>query len=159
MQPKLNTPCVLLFFIPFALSCSSKTKLTEKDVAAIRNLDKSYVELSVNHKWDSLLLLFSNDIILFPANDTAVIGHSANLKRFTGFGNIPIEYSHQITSIDGSKDLAYLHGSYSIRIIFPNNTIPYVDNGKYLWVLKKESDNWKIHRVIWNSNVPVKSAS
>lgn len=141
-------------------SCTTKsTGINQKDIEAIHNLDKSYVELCEKKDWEKLSLLLTSDVIIFPPNDSAVVGQSANLMRFKNFGNVSIEYSHRSTDVNGDGDIAYLQGNYQIKISFPNNAQPLSDRGKYLWVLQKQSDNgWKIHRIMWNSSESLSKA-
>jgi len=152
-------PDLIQYMFPYLIaivvaSCTTKsTGLNKKDIEAIHNLDKSYVEFSIKNDWEHLSLLLTSDVVLFPPNDSAVIGQSANLSRLKKFGNVPIEYSHSSTDVNGDGDIAYLQGNYQIKIDFPNNAQPFSERGKYLWVLKKQSGkNWKIHKIMWNSS-------
>lgn len=152
-------PDLIQYMFPYLIaivvaSCTTKsTGLNKKDIEAIHNLDKSYVEFSIKNDWEHLSLLLTSDVVLFPPNDTAVIGQSVNLSRLKKFGNVPIEYSHSSTDVNGDGDIAYLQGNYQIKIDFPNNVQPFSERGKYLWVLKKQSGkNWKIHKIMWNSS-------
>jgi ketosteroid isomerase-like protein len=137
-----------------AASCTPKKNgLNEKDIEAIQNLDSSYVALSEKNDWEQLALLFTPDVVLFPPNDSAIAGQSTNLNRLKKFGTLHIEYSHTPTDINGYGEIAYLQGNYQIKIDFPDNTQPFSEKGKYLWVLKKQSGkSWKIHRIIWNTS-------
>lgn len=159
----LNGLIMKLYLIPYksfflmailATSCTTKSSLlNKKDIEAIQNLEKSYVEFSNKNDWEHLSLLLTSDVVIFRPNDSAVAGQSTNLIRFKGMGNVPIQYSHITKEIDGNGNLAYLQGIYDIRMQLPDNAQPYSDYGKYVWVLKKQPDkSWKIHRIIWNSS-------
>jgi ketosteroid isomerase-like protein len=147
----------LFMLIIVIASCNNKpNELTSNDIEAIKSLDKSYVELIIKHNWDSLAKLLTPDVVLFPPNESEVMGQSSNLMRFKNFGNIPIEYSHITKEIGGTNKIAYVQGAYHIKLEIPNNEKPYEDSGKYLWVVKKQLDQkWKIHRVTWNSSHPL----
>ena len=77
-------------------------------IEAIQNLDKSYVEFSNKNDWEHLSLLFTSEAVIFPPNDSAVAGQSANLIGFKNLGDVPIEFSHSSTDVNEDGDIAYL---------------------------------------------------
>jgi len=53
----------------------------------------------------------------------------------------------------GSGDIFTEIGSYTLKIQ-PAEQKPIEDKGKYVVIWKQTADGWKLHRDIWNSNMP-----
>lgn len=94
-----------------------------------------------------------------PPNESSVVGRAANLTRFRSFNVMSVEYAHAPVHVAGERSVGYLQGTYTLRMTFPNVAQPFVDRGKYLWVLRKQSNgDWLIERIIWNTDVPRENA-
>jgi ketosteroid isomerase-like protein len=59
-------------------------------------------------------------------------------------------------TIDGSGDVAYVQGTYSMMITLPGAAGPTHDEGKWVVTARKQADgSWKSTTGIWNSDLPV----
>lgn len=129
--------------------------LTEQDRAAIRRLDLAYVNGVLTQDWEGITALLTPDAVVMPPNERPVAGRASNLARFRAFNLTSVEYEHVLIDIAGDAHVAYLHGQYSLRMRFPGVAEPYVDSGKYLWVVNTQGGaGWLVHRIMWNSDLP-----
>ncbi len=134
---------------------ASACRLSDADVSAIREVDKGYVTGVISRDWEAITALLTPDAVMMPPNEPAVAGRAANLTRFRTFSFDSVEYAHTPVDIQGDGFLAYLRGSYSLRMTFGGKSEPFVDKGKYLWVLAKQgSGQWLIDRIMWNTDGP-----
>ena len=57
-------------------------------------------------------------------------------------------------------DTTIVRGTYSSSFTVPGTDAPMEDRGKTLNVWKRQADgSWKLHRDIWNSNMPIPGSS
>jgi ketosteroid isomerase-like protein len=98
---------------------------------------------------------YTADAVFMPPN-------MAEIKGADNIGNWMASYpainntKFTIVDLDGSGDLAYVHGTYEMDVTPPGMTVAMHDKGKYVEIWKKQSDgSWKIVRDIFNSDMPV----
>jgi uncharacterized protein (TIGR02246 family) len=98
-----------------------------------------------------LAALYTPDGEIMPPNTEAVTGHPALENLFKGFwdaGDTVIKL--ETVEAEGSGDIAYEVGNYTL-----SGTAGKInDQGKYIVVWRKVDGHWKLHRDIFNSNVP-----
>lgn len=141
--------CLLL-----VLACQPQgptTKLSEQDIAAVMEATEQYGGAIVAGDFDKIRSLMDSDVVLMPPGELKAQGVDAAMQSMEGIpgmeGNINPE------QLEGSGNLAYVHGSYNITVIV-NDTTRIPDNGKYVEVWKKQDDgSWKVVVDIWNSNL------
>jgi uncharacterized protein (TIGR02246 family) len=98
-----------------------------------------------------LAALYTSDGQIMPPNTEAVVGHPALEKLFRSFwdaGDTAIKL--ETVEAEGSGDVAYEVGKYTLS--GPAGKVN--DHGKYIVVWRKVDGHWKLHRDIFNSNVP-----
>jgi ketosteroid isomerase-like protein len=129
------------------------------DVSAIRAVDAAYVKAVMARDWDKFAALLTTNVVVMPPNEPTVVGREANLARVRSFNVASLEYAHMPGNIAGERSVAYLQGTYTIRMTFPGAPQPFVDRGKYLWILRKQATGaWLIDRIIWNTDSPRENA-
>ena len=76
------------------------------------------------------------------------------LASFPPLQSIDFDQVH----IDGSGDLAYVHGNYTMTFALPDaQTME--DRGKYIEIWERQEDGqWRITRDIFNSDIPAPGA-
>lgn len=145
---------VLAALLTRNVQAGDSTSLAAVDVAAVRSVDAAYVEAVMAADWTKLANLLTLDAVVMPPNEKAVVGREANLNRFQAFKFESVQYAHRTSTVGGQGSLAYLHGTYTIRVTFHGSSAAYEDTGKYLWVLRKQAKGpWLIERIMWNSDV------
>lgn len=98
---------------------------------------------------------YTEDAVFMPPN-------MAELKGATNIGSWMASYpavantKFTVLDLDGSGDIAYVHGNYEMDVTPPGATVAMHDKGKFLEVWHKQSDgSWKVVRDIFNSDLPV----
>ena len=98
---------------------------------------------------------YTEDAVFMPPN-------MAELKGATNIGSWMASYpsvaktKFTIVDLDGSGDIAYVHGTYEMDVTPPGATVAMHDKGKYLEVWHKQADaSWKVVRDMFNSDLPV----
>ncbi|QYJ01354.1 DUF4440 domain-containing protein [Thalassovita mediterranea] len=124
--------------------------------AEIEAASAAWVEAYNANDWEALAELFTEDAILMPPNDPAVVGREAiaawEAENETGF-RIVLD----IENISGSGDTAYVRGRSCLFIPQADGSYG-VDAGKFLEVRKlQENGDWLLDVDIFNSNAPAGS--
>jgi ketosteroid isomerase-like protein len=122
---------------------SSAPKLSDADVAAIRNATRQYVE------WDearnpAVLQFIAQDAVYMPPGAAPLHGRKAIEELFKAH---PWEHlSESLAEVDGRGDLAFARGTWSITF----NGKPAA--GSYIEEWQKQPDGaWQIIRKVWNT--------
>jgi len=137
-----------------SVGCQGPAGLSEADRTAIRQAVDDYVKLRSARDFKGVAALYAEDAILLPPNQAAVQGRAAiqaTQEASPPFSN----YQVPVLEIEGTGDLAYCRGSYSLAVT-PAGAAPIEDRGKYLAIFRKQADgSWKVLRDIFNSDVPL----
>jgi uncharacterized protein (TIGR02246 family) len=118
---------------------------------AILAVEKSFMEAYNEGDAPGLAALYTPDGQIMPPNAEAVAGHPALEKLFKSFWDEGLTVINlETVETEGSGDIAYEVGKYTLSgtAAEPN------DHGKYIVVWRKVDGHWKLHRDIFNSNVP-----
>jgi uncharacterized protein (TIGR02246 family) len=118
---------------------------------AIVAVEKTFMAAYNGGNAPSLAALYTPDGQIMPPNTEAVAGHPALENLFRSFWNegyTVIEL--ETVEAEGSGDIAYEVGKYTLS--GEAGKVP--DHGKYIVVWRKVDGHWKLHRDIFNSNVP-----
>ena len=101
---------------------------------------------------------YTDDAIVMPPNQSPIEGKQAIEKGLAELIS-KLQLSNlqlSISEVDVQGDTAIVRGTYSSNIMVPGMDVPMEDRGKTLSVWKKQADgSWKLHRDIWNSNMPI----
>ncbi|MGH7464934.1 MAG: YybH family protein, partial [Longimicrobiales bacterium] len=103
--------------------------------------------------WTEVASLYSEDAVLMPPNAEAEDGRDAVREHLTGFPPLQaIDFER--VHIDGSGDLAYVQGRYTMTFAMPDGQTM-EDRGKYIEIWERQDDGqWRITRDIFNSDLP-----
>ena len=98
--------------------------------------------------------LYAEDAILLPPNSEMIRGR----RKIEEFWSTAMQMGVKdavLTTVELSVigDTAHEIGNYTLKI-HPQGRGPFEDKGKYIVVWKHTADGWKLHRDIWNSNLP-----
>lgn len=151
-------PVFLLIVVSMILvACQQtvQTSLSEEDKTTIRNAAEKAVELGNAEDRDFTAYVqhyYAEDATVMAPNMPAVTGQAELISFFDSYP--PYEdMDLQIENIEGSGDLAYVRGTYSMTLIEGNTTLE--DTGKYIEVWKQQDDgDWKVYLDMFNSNIP-----
>jgi len=110
----------------------------------------STLETSFNAKdIDKILTLYTENSVFMPPNKPLLRGRDALKQFYDGLlksGSKDLKLTP--TDVAGHGPLAYESGSYSMM----NGDVH--DRGKYLFIFRNMSGNWKIEYTSWSSDLP-----
>lgn len=128
-------------------------EFSQADRSAIESASERWAAAAAAGNWDEVASLYSEDAILMPPNAEAEEGRDAvrgHLAAFPPLQSIDFDRVH----IDGSGDLAYVHGTYTMTFTGPGGQTT-EDRGKYIEIWERQDDGqWRITRDIFNSDMP-----
>ncbi len=128
----------------------------EAEVAAILEFLEQYASTWDAGDIDVWVALWTDDGVQLPPGVPANVGKD-QLRKWNGaaLDQWTFETTIRNEEVGGSGDWAYARGSYTQTMTLKTGgELEYVD-GKYMSILKRQPDgSWKLHRDIFNSNVP-----
>lgn len=157
-----KSACHIVFLLAFAFvsitvtSCASKKD--NSDIDAINKLHQR--EMEASRKWDidTLASLWTDDVVMLPAGEPALIGRDANRASITRLrdqsGSAQIaDYILSFNEVKVTGDWAFEWGTYSGTLAPESGGESLRATGKVIRVLKKDADgSWKIARAMYNSD-------
>ncbi len=105
--------------------------LSEADEAAIRQGSEVFVKAANAKAWTDLAAIYSEGAALLPPNQEAVNGRAAIQAWFEAFPSFT-DFRTQLLEVYGRGDLAYVRGTYSMKLALPGRFAPVEDRGKYI---------------------------
>jgi ketosteroid isomerase-like protein len=118
----------------------------------IERLEAQFVDLFNGHDAPRLVDMYTRHAQVFPPNTPVVRGRGPLESLFRSFWSEGFTVmSLETIEVEGSDDIVYEVGAYKIsgqRKQDPS------DEGKYIVIWKKEDDVWKLHRDIFNTDLP-----
>lgn len=147
---KLSVLFVLLFsfFVP--------AQQNEELKKHIQELNDKLIQAMAVEDWNSIMSLYTDDVISLPSYEPMLIGKDAILKsgiesQEAGFRIN--EMTLNTMEVYSSGNLAYEIGTFTINMTMPGMSETWDDNGKYLTVWEKQNDgSWKIKVETWNTD-------
>jgi len=131
---------------------------TDEVRAAIAAIDKKFMEDVNRGDAAAGAAAYTDDAILMPPNHSPLEGKQAIEKYLAEIGSQlqGSNFQLSILEVDVQSDTTIVRGIYSSRFTAPGTDAPMEDRGKTLNVWKRQVDgSWKLHRDIWNSNMPI----
>ena len=152
----------IAFSVLLALSSITVTSCASKkdgaDIEAINKLHQR--EMDASRKWDidTLASLWTDDVVMLPAGEPALIGRDANrasvtrLRDQSGSAQIS-DYILSFNEVKVTGDWAFEWGTYSGTLAPEAGGESLRATGKVIRVLKKDADgSWRIARAMYNSD-------
>ena len=125
--------------------------LSPEDRDALQALSDDSVRMLLDRDWDALLELVTDDVVLMPPDEPAVIGKAA-VADFLGAYPIITALSSNIDSADGRADHAATRSSFDMTVETEEGETRIV--GKVLVTYRKEGGRWRMTTECWNLNAP-----
>jgi uncharacterized protein (TIGR02246 family) len=125
-----------------------------KDVAAIKKLAKDWSTGWDRGDADALLSLYTDDPILMPQGQPAVIGKNAIRSLYQSFfEQFTVKGKGRVVEVEVSGDLGYFWSSYTLTATPKTGGDQIKGEGKSVFIVRRQADNsWKIARLIDNSD-------
>ena len=131
---------------------------TDEVRAAIAAINKKFMEDVNRGNAAAGAAAYTDDAILMPPNNSPVRGKQAIEKYLAEIGSQlqASNFQLSILEVDVQGDTTIVRGTYSSSFTVPGTDAPMEDRGKTMNVWKRQADgSWKLHRDIWNSNMPI----
>ena len=130
------------------MALSSSDEIRETFSSICQKFENSFNQKDA----EGLALLYLEDAKILPPNMDAVEGKNAIQIFWQGALEMGIKsYKGEIMEADSSGNLGYFVGKY---ILYGDGNQE-IDKGKYISILKSIDGQWKIHRDIYNSSMPL----
>ena len=113
--------------------------LPAEDRAAIRATSDRFAQLMLNRDFEALAHLYTVDAVLMPPNHPLVQSREQIRTFLEAFPKVT-RFSIGIDEIDGSDDLIYVPGSYSMSVHPDGAASPVDDVGKFLEIRRRQPD-------------------
>ncbi|NIT59660.1 MAG: DUF4440 domain-containing protein [Aliifodinibius sp.] len=129
--------------------------MVEKVREAIKEANVKFGEKIRNGDAAGVAALYTKDAVLMPPNSEKFYGRK-EIEKFWGGAISQMGLKDAILTTQelfGSGDIFTEIGSYILKIQ-PAGQKPIEDKGKYVVIWKQTADGLKLHRDIWNSNLP-----
>ena len=98
--------------------------------------------------------LYIEDAAILPPNTEMIRGRQGIEKFWRAAMQMGVKEAVLTTvELSGTGDTVYEIGNYILKI-HPKGQKPIEDKGKYIVIWKHTAYGWKLHRDIWNSNLP-----
>jgi len=136
-------------------------KLTDADIAQIREVHKRYEATWLNGDNDGVRALFTEDSVLLPPHSgTPRLGRTGMDAFWFPAGAPPTKVTKLnviVKDIGGDGQIAYVWGTYEVAWIAQQNGKETTSShkGTFLNVLRKQSNGeWKISHHMWGDEIP-----
>ena len=133
--------------VTFGASVSAQKDLR----AAIEAQNKRFVAAVAKADVAALGGLYTDEAQALPPNGDVVKGRAAIQQMWKSvFDSGIAAASLETADVEADGSLAYETGRYEMKL----KDGKVADRGKYVVVWKRTGNEWRIHRDIWNTNMP-----
>ena len=151
MQPLLKELLALLIALPLLLSLGSATAQPSNIRGVIEEGNQQWSMAFSTGDSAALAAMYTPNAQLFPMHREIVSGIEAIQQFWQGVMASGVKGATLTTlEVDEHGDTAYEVGKYELR----GEGHKVLDHGKYVVVWKRAQGQWRLHRDIWNSNLP-----
>jgi ketosteroid isomerase-like protein len=158
---KRNLLPLAAIFAVLLFSCNNETVKTEPTAAASFSLDSAKAAIAANNatygscfaNGDSVTFVnhYTSDACINPSNMPKMCGAQAITAFFNGGYKMGIRNIKLNTDeVMGGKDGVIETGTYELMA----DKAVTLDKGKFIVMWKEENGKWKMHRDIWNTDMP-----
>lgn len=148
---------LLALFVVAALvtGCAESKKFTKADETKIRAALDEWQRALTAKEWGKVAALYTEDAVLMPTHARTIVGRKGIESFLTGFP--PMEgFTITVDEVRGDGDLAYVRGTYAMRLLIPGAPEPIPEVGKFIEVRVRGDGSWPISRDIFNSDLPMR---
>jgi len=123
------------------------------DVAAVHSVLSGLSAADNAGDLDAVVSHYSEDAVLLPPNAAVVTGQSGIRAWYEqGFRHFHFEVSFDADEIKASGDWAFARGYINGRLNPKADEALIKLHEKFIMVLRRDKEGWKIARLIWNSD-------
>jgi len=160
MQSNIRVISLLGLCFALAASVSAASREKSADAAAVEKVLAGIVAADNAADLDAVVSHYTEDAILLPPNDVPVVGKLAIRARYEeAFRHFRFDIAFVSDESQLFGDWAFVRGVIRGRTIPKDETSGRTLNDKFVMILHREKDGWKIARLIWNGSDPVQQHS
>ena len=126
-------------------------EFTKEDGQAIRRLNDDHIAAFNGKDIDKVIGLYSDDAVFMPPNAPLLRGQDPTRDYYRRIVERGATLKMEPEEVNGHGPLAYESGTYEIVYTDGEGSR---DRGKYLRVLRKLNNNWRIVKMMWSSDLP-----
>lgn len=143
---------LLCLFLLITIGCRFNNSVVENETQARQLLD-SIIAADNRSDLPAVLSFYTNDAILMPANKPSIKGIEAIEQNYKSIfeGSILRLESH-VEEIKTAADWAAITGFNTGTVYLKKDSSTVTVNDKFIILLEKQENTWKIKRLIWNKN-------
>ncbi len=151
MENKTTFTNSLAFFFLVCLIFNSCTQGPTDVTSEITEANKGFMEAFNNGDANALAKYYTIDAKLYPSNSDVIEGQEAIEGFWNAAMNMGIKKAHlETVTAEGYGDFAIEEGRY--KLYAPGDIM--IDHGKYFVTWKKQGNEWKLAKDMWNTNNP-----
>ena len=127
-----------------------------EDVTAIKRLTEDWHNGWLAGDAEALGDLYTDDPVLMPQNQPAVIGKEAIHSLYQSvFDEYTVDGGGELLEVEVAGDWAFYRSTYTLTATPKAGGEPLEDTGKALFIVRRQPDGaWKIARLMANSDQP-----
>src|SRR2546423_6174126 len=152
---------LLVFFLACLVALASKAAPqsspagSDEDNFAVRRVLSGLSAADRAGDLAAVLSHYAEDAVLLPPNSAPLAGRTGVRSFYeTGFQRFRFEVSFDADEIHLAGEWAFAQGFINGQFIPKGEGAARKLHEKYLMVLHRENDAWKIYRLIWNASEP-----
>jgi uncharacterized protein (TIGR02246 family) len=127
--------------------------LAAADAIAVRAALDSYFASAISRDASRWAALYADNAVVMPPNGATVEGRNAIEAWLKALPVVISEADGVALEVDGTGDLAYVRGTYTLIMEAPGVPQPIRQEGKFLQIYRRQEDGtWLLARDIWNAN-------
>ncbi len=145
--------CGSLFLTLFLVSIQAQSKLSTKDIEAIKQVEETFRTAWLKNDEKAIMSVFTEDASLYPSTMAPVKGKDELSKFwFTPSDSMTTitKFEQKIEEVSGSKNYATLIGSdeivWTTEKKDQSETKRFISNGHFITVFVKLGKDWKMLR-------------
>lgn len=124
-----------------------------EDIDAIRQLAEDWRDGWLAGDADALLALYADDPVLMPWGQPAVFGKDAIRPLYQSvFKEYAFSSHNRVMDVEASGDWGYFWCTYKLTATPKAGGKPLEEEGKSVFIVRREHGAWKIARLIDNSD-------
>lgn len=152
---KFRSAAITLLVVGAAVACQPGEKgLSAADRSSIEDVTRRFENAIRSKDWAGVAALYTDDTIFNPPNAPAIEGRAAVEAWMANFPPLNA-FSLEPVKVEGSGDLAYVLGRYTMTLAPPGAPEPIHDHGKFIEIRRRQPNGeWLISADIFNSDLP-----
>jgi ketosteroid isomerase-like protein len=148
---------LLPFCAVLLLAFTTPTFAQDAEVDAVNALLAHLETVFANGDIEGAMTAFTDDAIIFPANDADIVGAAAIRATYSGLMNqFNVGLSFATEEVDVVDDMAYERGMFTLKLTDKaSGQLVAETTNRHVHIFKRQADgSWKTWRMMTNSPTP-----